>query len=176
MESDFAWAIGLYEGEGTVGIYGSGSGRTRRARMSIGMVDRDVVEKFHSIVKVGRVILKKSNHPDHQDVWHWQIGKREQILDLLLKIIPFLGHRRQDQAQIVIDEIQELLGRQQEKENNVSPECGFKSDNPTQTGKIHHLKKGEIPCKGCRQLAREYQRNWSRKYRAALKARNQCPQ
>lgn len=161
-----AWAAGLYEGEGSVGIYGVGSGRTRRARMSIGMVDRDVVERFHSIVKVGRVLKKKATQPNRQDVWRWEIGRREEIVDLLNQMMPVLGTRRTKQAKVVIKEIESLLTSRKKIEEKVSPPCGFQSNGPTLAGKNAHVRKGEPPCESCRDLARRYHREWSRSKRS----------
>jgi len=89
-------------------------------------------------------------------------------MSLLLVMMPIMGDRRKRQSEVVINEIKELLDAKQKKEEEVSPPCGFKSDKPTLAGKRRHREKGEPPCLSCRELAREYQRNWSRAFRHSL--------
>lgn len=91
-----AWAAGLFEGEGC--IYSSGPPKRSQRSLIIAMTDRDVVERFHRIVGVGRMIERPKTGVSWQAHWktqfEWRVGNWPDILMLATEFRPWLGARR----------------------------------------------------------------------------------
>lgn len=66
-----AWLAGLFEGEGCISLAGT------RVQLSIAMTDRDVVERFVSMVGYGKVTCRpgKLNGEYKKEMFYWQIGE-----------------------------------------------------------------------------------------------------
>lgn len=92
MNDSWSWASGLFEGEGSISI------GPRGGRLSLGMKDRDVVERFAVVAGAGHVRMDKRPNPRHSDIWRWEVsawGDRKRILEAML---PYLGERRSERA------------------------------------------------------------------------------
>ena len=92
-QKSIEWAAGLFEGEGT--LYKIRT--TNRWHVRIKMTDLDVLEDFFNIVNVGH--LTGPYHPPslkshHKSFWHWETGKKDDVIAVLLALVPYLGHRR----------------------------------------------------------------------------------
>jgi hypothetical protein len=87
----FAWACGVFEGEGSCCVTKAG-GR----RLAIGMTDADVLQRVQDAFGVGRIRgpYKGTNKP----IWHWEVTNWPQAVALLDKMWPFLSERRREQA------------------------------------------------------------------------------
>lgn len=103
---NIAWAAGLFEGEGCVGVYSKPDGARgpRKAPvMKISMTDLDVLEKFQRIVGFGKIhgpTIRRQ--PNHKPVWSWSCGGTEKVQALLAAFWSYLCARRQAKAQEVI--------------------------------------------------------------------------
>lgn len=98
-DTDFAWACGFFEGEGCIyaGRKGPrGSSRPSR-RLCLNSTDRDVLERFHRIVGIGK-IGKVHEVPGRKPIWQWYVYRRADIVALLDRMEPQLGARRLEQA------------------------------------------------------------------------------
>lgn len=89
----FAWAAGVFEGEGYVLHYSNGRGSKNRA-LGIAMTDRDVVERFCAAVGVGTVTGPWDNGPRCKPIWRWRVGGWEKVKPLAERLEPYLGERR----------------------------------------------------------------------------------
>ena len=112
-ESEMAWAAGLFEGEGCIGIIGHGASVGNRIRpwvkLTVQMTDRDVLERFFSIVESGGVSLHhRANRPRHKDCWSWQAGARSDVERILLAFLPWFGERRAAKAREALALIKDL--------------------------------------------------------------------
>lgn len=89
---NIAWATGLFEGEGC--IYKDP--RCNSYRLTINSTDKDVLQRFLSVVGVGRIIegkhVKRNRH--HKPFWIWHTHRKEEVKALLSLMLPFLGERR----------------------------------------------------------------------------------
>jgi len=86
--SDFAWAVGVVEADGTIGPFG----------IAVMMKDRDVVVRVQEAFGVGNV-----TGPTTRDkMWRWKIANLEGMYSLVRKIMPYLSHRRLVQADRLI--------------------------------------------------------------------------
>lgn len=100
-DAEIAWAAGLFEGEGSWGVYGQTRG-TVMATAALGMTDRDVVEKFHRIVGVGAVHVRTTERANHKTMHVWTVGKAESVRGLVEMFRPWLGSRRLERADEVL--------------------------------------------------------------------------
>lgn len=92
-----AWAVGLFEGEGCIGILKGCNG----VSLQLQTTDKDVLEKFVSIIGLGKVTgpyRQKSFKPHYKDRWQWHLSNSRDIKPLLELWLPFLGARRNKKA------------------------------------------------------------------------------
>ena len=97
-ELEFAWAVGLFEGEGSIVVL---NGRDRR-RLQLGSTDLDVVMRFHRIVGVGHVGGPYEKNVNWKPIYTWHAGAWNDVRDLLLRMLPMLGARRRAAAEAVL--------------------------------------------------------------------------
>lgn len=106
---DIAWAAGLFEGEGCIGIWWPPSTVGRRMqpqiRLQVMMTDRDVVERFCHIMGCGKVSLEQNRHPPRKNCWYWTIGNRDDTERILRMLYPWFGERRRAKADEAFAEI-----------------------------------------------------------------------
>ena len=104
-EIEIAWAAGLFEGEGCICVYnrparGKDSWR-RGVTMNLTSTDRDVVEKFASVVGVGSVSTlseARKAKPHHKDQFRWLIASAKDVETVIRLFLPHLCARRSRKA------------------------------------------------------------------------------
>jgi hypothetical protein len=102
--SEWAWAAGLFEGEGSIQVPGKRSNRpgNRLPWLSMGTTDKDVLDRFTAVVggKVrGPYRGQGKNTPEHyKPIWHWQLTGIERVQATLREFWPYLGERRRARA------------------------------------------------------------------------------
>lgn len=109
MNAEVAWAAGLFEGEGYFRRAQVGA----RVYLAIGieMRDRDVVERFVSILKRHGVTAKaqintrqrSAQNPDHSDMCVWKVTGSA-AADAYALMRPWLGQRRRTVADAIVAE------------------------------------------------------------------------
>jgi|SRR5271166_3728109 len=98
---DFAWAIGLYEGEGCATVE---KGTRPSCRMTVTSTDHDVLERFRDAVQCGTIGFKgNTSRLGKKPIWEWRLCRQAQIKSLLQCMMPHLSRRRQQQAQRTLD-------------------------------------------------------------------------
>jgi len=90
-ETDLAWAAGLFDGEGTVGIYPSGKSGHRLA-VEIGNSHLVTLERFVELFG-GRIYRIRSKRPQRQ-MYQWSITERTKGTDFLYAIHPYSVTKR----------------------------------------------------------------------------------
>ena len=103
-EIEIAWAAGLFEGEGTSYITGS------QARLELTSTDKDIVERFHRIMGCGNVHVRATGQV-YKTQYRWCLNKRDDVVEVLTILIPWLGKRRQEMARQVLDQAIQNKGR-----------------------------------------------------------------
>lgn len=106
QEQNFAWAAGLFEGEGCIMVMKS-KGRLRKngtyngkiyknPRLCMSMTDEDIIRRFHAIfggtVRGPYIKQKKLNR---KPIWYWQANGKIAI-NAAQKMYPYLGIRRKN--------------------------------------------------------------------------------
>ena len=97
-ELQVAWAAGFFEGEGCI------SNVRKSQSISLNNTDKDVIERFISIVKYGNLIGPyKSNGTKHKHThkpyWMWAVAKKSEVKRILEMFLPYLGKRRRQRAE-----------------------------------------------------------------------------
>ena len=100
-DAEIAWAAGLFEGEGSWGVYGQTRG-TVMATATLGMTDRDVVEKFCRIVGVGAIHVRPHQRGNRKTMYVWTVGKAESVRTIVEMFQPWLGERRRERGTEVL--------------------------------------------------------------------------
>lgn len=91
MNEDFMWAIGVFEGEGTITTDGHG-----RWNVKVEMTDVDVIYRLKRAWSVGNITTRK--RPNRQQTWTLRLSRQEDVKWLLESILPFLSVRRTTRA------------------------------------------------------------------------------
>lgn len=98
-ERPYVWAAGLFEGEGCIVIRTDKRDNWGRkiVALQLKMTDRDVVERFGTVMGVGRV---SGPHPNGRlkPQYIWKAAARRDVQSVLNKMLPFLGERRTSKA------------------------------------------------------------------------------
>lgn len=102
MTCEVAWAAGLFEGEGTIVIYGKGG---RRVNLALASTDLDVVARFCAIVGAGSVGTKSRRNmaAHHKTQYQWMLGNNAEVVRVLTLLRPWLGDRRGERADQALD-------------------------------------------------------------------------
>lgn len=93
VESDYAWCAGLFDGEGSTSVLKAQRDKYGYVRMNVPQKIREVLDKFHSIVKVGKIYKIKC-----RDMHSLDIYKREDVVDCLNMLWPYLSEVKKLQA------------------------------------------------------------------------------
>ncbi len=95
------WFAGLYEGEGSCGVYAHR--KTHRAKISLASTDRDVVERFQDLAGVGSITQGyRPQRPPHRAPHLWQVANARDVLHVCRLLRPHMGERRAAQMDPVI--------------------------------------------------------------------------
>ena len=90
----FAWAIGIFEGEGCL-TYDS---KNDKWDMKVKMTDMDVLWSFYEAIGcVGNLngLRKSPSTPDHyKPIGQWKTGDRKLIYELVIRFYPYMHERR----------------------------------------------------------------------------------
>lgn len=101
-ESEIAWAAGLFEGEGWISI------QRKTPLIGIQMADKEILERFQSIVGCGKIYYRKPRIYSYERIktrkeqWAWRLQGREKVGHLLDVLSPWLGSRRKGRAKEVM--------------------------------------------------------------------------
>jgi predicted CopG family antitoxin len=112
-----AWAAGLFDGEGTIGVHLSGDkkGGLRR-KICISMIYRPALELFHNTYG-GHLFKHNASSKAYPSFrcWKWEISHKDQIKAFLVDVLPFLTEKK-SQAEIMIKQIDGELSMQEARE------------------------------------------------------------
>ena len=104
-ESEIAWIAGIFEGEGSVGIYGRG------VCVYIAMTDKDIIERIHTLFPSPQGVRVRQRQSGRKPIYEWRIRQRQLVAEFLLLIMPWLGMRRRAQCQPVYEKASTEDGR-----------------------------------------------------------------
>jgi hypothetical protein len=99
---DIAWATGLFEGEGTMGVFGNGA-KSKVTSMALIMSDEQTVRRFAAIVGIGSVYGPLNYKNSVKPLWRWRANRTYDCHRLIRRMWPLLGDRRREQARPIIE-------------------------------------------------------------------------
>jgi hypothetical protein len=96
--ADAAWLAGLFEGEGNIHIAKNGG-----TRLTIRMTDLDVIQRVDRLVPCTRIHVV--HPPGARTQYAWRLSDPDKIKALLAAIMPWLGTRRREAAERLLDHL-----------------------------------------------------------------------
>ena len=105
METDYAWAAGFFDGEGTTSVLAAKRDRHEYVRMSIAQKDNSTLERFRNIFNLGRIYKSKT-----RDIYNWNNYKKEDVITVLNKMWPYLSEIKKIQALRCFNRIDNIYG------------------------------------------------------------------
>lgn len=130
-DAEAAWLAGIIEGEGCIALVTKTS-----ARLTVSMTDEDVVKHLYTVTMMGTV--KRYPKPPHKDRYVWAVGERDDLLDILTAIRPWMGARRGARIDEVLSRLEKNPGRMREIEHG------------TVSGYHKELRDGVRNCASCK--------------------------
>jgi len=100
---ELGYLAGVFDGEGTFGIWSKGDGKTRQLRVCVDMTDGDTILRFLTFFKTGAIYSRVPKDPKHKLMYSWRVTKKEIALDILRKMLPYLSKRRQSKFHEVVN-------------------------------------------------------------------------
>lgn len=102
-----AWAAGIIEGEGCLGLYkDSRRPTTYNIKVQVESTDRFVLEKLQEIFGGS---FYENNAPSklkkYKQSWRWLVCNKEKVTEVLTAIYPYLSPRRKDKADEILSNI-----------------------------------------------------------------------
>ena len=102
------WAVGLFEGEGSI----FRDKRCSTWTLQLRMTDRDIVQRFADVLGCGTAVHDESNQPrrirtGRKACYRWTCSKRADVRRVLELFLPYFGHRRAYTAQNCLDSYDE---------------------------------------------------------------------
>jgi len=104
-QNKLAFLAGVFEGEGSFGIWSSGKDR-RYFRIQLEMTDEDIVVQFKKFFNIGTITVRKPRGDNYKRQYHWRANGLPAI-NCLYTMFPFFGKRRQDKFIKAIKELKE---------------------------------------------------------------------
>ncbi len=106
VETELAWAAGLFDGEGTLGAYPRKRLNGQKAikwtiQARLAMVEHEPVRRFHEIVRVGTVNPRHIDKPNCRSQLEWQAGSNN-VVRVLNKLMPYFVAKR-EQAELLLE-------------------------------------------------------------------------
>jgi hypothetical protein len=91
----FEWAVGLFEGEGSL----FKDKRSNTWTLQMRMTDKDVVQMFADVMSTGGKVHDESNQPrriatGYKASYRWTCSRKAEVTRIILKMLPYLGDRR----------------------------------------------------------------------------------
>ena len=98
VTSKLIFLAGVFDGEGSFGVWSKGKGRKKEFACTIEMIDKDTVQKFKDMFG-GQLFPCKIRQPHHIPTYRWRMNgyRAFQIID---KMIEFMSIRRQEKYNV----------------------------------------------------------------------------
>lgn len=114
---EVAWAAGLFDGEGWVGMARSGRAGYKYLRLAIGQAaPPDVLHRFKAAVGVGDVQGPYKSKPGCKLHYQYRVRGFEKVQAVVAMLWPFLSRPKKDQAKDALLAERNLRGQKAEKE------------------------------------------------------------
>ena len=95
LNDELAYLSGIFDGEGSFGIWSKGVGKTKQLRVNVDMADSDIIMRFLTFFKTGVVYSRVPTDPKHKLIYSWRVNHKETAVNILRRMLPYLSKRRQ---------------------------------------------------------------------------------
>jgi hypothetical protein len=99
VTSKLIFLAGIFDGEGSFGIWSKGIGRKKEFACTIEMTDQDTLQKFVDMFG-GQMFPCKIRKAHHIPTWRWRQNGYRAFL-IMDKMIDFMSKRRQEKYNVV---------------------------------------------------------------------------
>lgn len=99
---EFAWAVGIIEGEGWIGS----QTKTLIPAIQVEMTDLDVIKRLQDFLG-GRVRSCAPRMPEYKPSWKWALSKKHLTIPLLEQMKMYMSERRSERIQLVLNKFYE---------------------------------------------------------------------
>ena len=99
VTSKLIFLAGIFDGEGSFGVWSKGIGRKKEFACTIEMTDQDTLQKFADMFG-GQIFPCKIRKPHHIPTWRWRQNGYRAFL-IMDKMIDFMSKRRQEKYNVV---------------------------------------------------------------------------
>ena len=93
-KSKILFLAGVFDGEGSFGIWSRGKNLPKRVEVKVETTDADMVSRFYRIFK-GSFYASTPKNKKHRHLFRWKITG-EKALKFLEQVIPFMCRRRRE--------------------------------------------------------------------------------
>ncbi len=106
---EFSWAVGLFEGEGTIFARSRTTKDTRfRHLVAIAMSDKDIIERFARIFPGGgSIMVKRPKEERFKTMYAYEISRSDIVKEFLLTIRPYLSIKKTSECDFCLSVIEE---------------------------------------------------------------------
>lgn len=88
---EYAWAAGLFDGEGSVCFTNPKDRPNPRIYLSLSMTCEESVRKFHEIVEVGTIIYRDDYiEKGYKPQWRWSVESSPKVAEFAKRLGPYL--------------------------------------------------------------------------------------
>ena len=92
--TELAYLAGVFDGEGSFGMWSRGKKKTKDFRLSVEMIDTDIILRFLKYFKKGSITTLDPRKEGYQRTFRLRVCSEEARV-ILREMLPFLSKRRQ---------------------------------------------------------------------------------
>ena len=163
-EVEVAWVAGLLEGEGSFQLSDKRATSRRTTTVRCSMTDLDIIERLAGMVNGGPVNPDGYNNDRRESpvgapykrIYAWQMSRARDVYSLLTLIKPYMGERRTQQIQVLLDYFEQTPMKYQE--------LGGPVPHGTRSGYEYH----KCRCEKCKEVNNVRWRKFYHKRKEAL--------
>ena len=98
QNTELAYLAGVFDGEGSMGMWSKGKDKGPAFRLQIEMSDGDTVLRFLTYFKQGSITVRVPKDLKYKMMYHWRVNG-EDGKTIARTMLPYLSKRRQAQFQ-----------------------------------------------------------------------------
>jgi hypothetical protein len=101
----FGWLVGLLEGEGSFVFHVRNHNGYASYQWTIQVIttDEDTAGRLVAMLHGTKTGPYQPSNPAHSKYWRVQLSRRAEVLDLCIRLMPYMSDRRRAQLQTLLD-------------------------------------------------------------------------
>ena len=94
MLDELAYLSGVFDGEGSFGMWSKGKDKRKEFRLAIEMGDGDIIMRFLAYFKKGSITVRVPSNENYKMMYHWRVC-HDKGREIIRQMLPYLSQRRQ---------------------------------------------------------------------------------